>query len=155
MEEKEENQSFRVVDKRRFNPDGSESGTSSDNSSISASSDSSSVTKIANKTANSEIEKKSKKEDQPPVINDIGSNPDINFSAFLMGVYTQILIFLGDIPNPETNQITVNLDIAKQNIQVLSIIEEKTKGNLTPEEEHLFKEILTTVRLQFVKKVKG
>ncbi len=135
MEEKEESQGFKVVDKRRFGSDGSESEVSKP------------VQEVADKNVTGEKIEKKEETFMPP--------QEINFSAFLMGVYTQTLIFLGDIPHPETNLLSSNLEAAQQNIAVLSIIEEKTKGNLTPEEEHLFKEILTTVRLQFVKKAKS
>jgi hypothetical protein len=162
MEEKEESQSFRVVDKRRFTSEASasgdagsipplsgESGRASGGSDTTKHDDTEKETKKTMTEASASDENKvstKERENIPP--------HEINFSAFLMGIYTQILIFLGDIPNPETNLVSVNLEAAKQNIAVLSIIEEKTKGNLTPEEEHLFKEILTTVRLQFVKKIK-
>jgi hypothetical protein len=150
MEEKEESQSFKVVDKRRFSADGSESADTESTASghdagVSSVQSEGSVSETS--TGKVSPEESSVKEQQAEKV-----SQEINFSAFLMGVYTQTLIFLGDIPNPETNLVSVNLEAAKQNIAVLSVIEEKTKGNLTPEEEHLFKEILTTVRLQFVKK---
>jgi hypothetical protein len=151
MEEKEENQTFKVVDKRRFNSEGSSANSVTENVNDHVTGPSGGNVIPEAESGNQKPVKDSEDHAQKP-----SSVPpqEINFSAFLMGIYTQTLIFLGDIPNPETNLVSVNLEAAKQNIAVLSVIEEKTRGNLTAEEEHLFKEILTTLRLQFVKKAK-
>jgi hypothetical protein len=147
MEEKEENQSFKVVDKRRFTSEGDSSeGSSGEVHSGSEVSGSLTDSKEQTKVASDERAASDRRSAHPQ---------EINFSAFLMGIYTQTLIFMGDIPNPETSLTSVNLEAGKQNIDILSIIEDKTKGNLSPEEEHLLKEILTTLRLQFVKKTKA
>lgn len=150
MSEKEENEGFRVVDKRRFSSDGAVSSGASSSEEVSSSAASNkSVAKETSSSDTASAAKDSAGKDTAGY-----ADQEINFPAFLMGIYTQTLIYMGDIPHPETNQHMVNLEAAKQNIDILSIIEEKTKGNLTAEEEHLFKEILTTLRLQFVKKNK-
>ena len=128
MSEKEESQEFKVVDKRRF---------SSDGSSVSESSRPDSV---------KEPIKVVKEENQHR------EHEPINFSSFVLGIYTHTLIFLGDIPHPETNEINKNLEAAKQNIDILTILEEKTKGNLNQEESQLMKEVLDMLRLQFISK---
>jgi hypothetical protein len=150
MEENEESQSFKVVDRRRFTSEGDSSEGSSGES------DSGTVVSEpeAEKSSDAHLLSKSDRQKEATSEKRPASSHEINFSAFLMGIYTQTLIFMGDIPNPETNLTSVNLEAGKQNIDILSIIEDKTKGNLSPEEEHLFKEILTTLRLQFVKKTK-
>lgn len=134
-----EQQNFKVVDKRRFSSEGE-----------------SNEIDVSKSARSAEPENRSSIEDEP--MSSIGNNEmppqEINFPSFLMGMYTQTLIYLGDIPNPDTNKVEQNIDAGKQNIDILSVIEEKTKGNLSPEEEGLFKEILTTLRLQFVKKTK-
>lgn len=57
---------------------------------------------------------------------------------------------LGLAPHPETGKQEVNLNIAKQNIDLLEMIQTKTKGNLTKEEETLLERVLFEVRTKFV-----
>ncbi len=135
MSENEEHSEFKVVDKRRFSSDG-ESLTGN----ISEAAKVSEPVQVKAKTENSGKQNSNKEQE------------GLNFSSFVLGIYTHTLIFLGDIPHPETNEVSMNLDAAKQNIDILTILEEKTKGNLTSEEAHLMKEVLDMLRLQFIGK---
>ena len=56
------------------------------------------------------------------------------------------------IQNPETQTIAVDLVQARQSIDVLALLREKTKGNLSAEEEQLFSSVLSDLRLRFVEK---
>jgi len=138
----DEQHNFKVVDKRRFSSD----GEFNNKESLSNDADSSGASRVNVDSFDDHL--------MSDLKSDPLTSPEINFPSFLMGMYTQTLIYLGDIPSPDTNRIESNLDAGKQNIDILSVIEDKTKGNLSPEEEGLFKEILTTLRLQFVKKTK-
>jgi hypothetical protein len=60
------------------------------------------------------------------------------------------LIFLGKIPHPESNESEVDLEAARMFIDVLEMIEAKTKGNLSAGESRMLQESLMTVRMQFV-----
>jgi hypothetical protein len=62
------------------------------------------------------------------------------------------LIHLGVHQNPETGKITVDLTLARQSIDVLALLREKTRGNLSSEEEQLFTSVLSDLRLRFVEK---
>ncbi len=62
--------------------------------------------------------------------------------------------FLGKIPNPQTGKIDKNLMRVKEIIDLLEILEEKTKGNLTTEEDHVFKSTLSNLRLNYVDEMK-
>ena len=137
----QENQGYKVVDKRRFSESGESLGLASLEGATSLSSQELSPTESAPEL-NSEEQ--------------LGILPqeELNFSSFLFGMYTQTLIYLGDIPHPETNQLATNLDAAKQNIDIMGILEDKTKGNLLNDESKLFEEILNTLRLQYVKNIK-
>jgi len=72
------------------------------------------------------------------------------FMDFLMGVASSAFIHLGLMEHPATGGRRVDLPAAKQSIDMLVMLREKTKGNLTPEEERFFDELLADLRMQFV-----
>jgi hypothetical protein len=74
--------------------------------------------------------------------------PPIDFNTFVLSLSTSALMHLGKLPGSEDD--TVNLAHAKQAIDCISLLEEKTKGNLTGEEERLIGEVLYDLRLRFV-----
>jgi hypothetical protein len=81
--------------------------------------------------------------------------PQPTFSGFLASFFLpQVLTFLGEIPNPETQQRERNLPMAKYLIDTLGIIQEKTRGNLTQEEQTHLDGLLADLRLLYVKAVK-
>jgi hypothetical protein len=57
---------------------------------------------------------------------------------------------MGVTPNPETGQTERNLPLARQNVDLLGLLREKTRGNLTPDEQQLFDSLLSDLRLRFV-----
>jgi hypothetical protein len=77
--------------------------------------------------------------------------PEINFSNFIFSFSTSVLIQLGEIADPVSNTPQKNLPVAKQTIDILGILQEKTKGNLTPDEETLIQNILYDLRMRYVK----
>ena len=77
--------------------------------------------------------------------------PEINFPTFVVSLNASALLHLGAIEDPTTGQKTKNLPMAKQTIDILSMLEEKTAGNLTNEEKNLLKNILYDLRLMYVK----
>jgi len=79
-----------------------------------------------------------------------GPLPEINFSNFIFSLSTSALIQLGEIPDPVNNQTNKNLAMAKQTIDILGMLQEKTKGNLSDDEENLIKNILYDLRMRFV-----
>ena len=77
--------------------------------------------------------------------------PEINFPTFVVSLNASALLHLGAIEDPTTGQKTKNLPMAKQTIDILSMLEEKTAGNLNNEEKNLLKNILYDLRLMYVK----
>ncbi len=77
--------------------------------------------------------------------------PEINFPTFVASLNASALLHLGVIEDPATSQKTKNLSMAKQTIDILSMLESKTEGNLTKEEENMLKNILYDLRILFVK----
>lgn len=81
--------------------------------------------------------------------------PQIDFATFILSLSHSVLMHLGEAPDPETNQVEANLTLAKQNIDILGLLEEKTKGNLTGDEERLLAQVLFDLRLRYVERSKG
>jgi len=83
-------------------------------------------------------------EQEPPL-------PEINFSTFVVSLNASALLHLGAIEDPTTGQTNKNLSMAKQTIDILNLLEEKTVGNLSTEESNLIKNILYDLRIIYVK----
>ncbi len=77
--------------------------------------------------------------------------PPIDFVNFTHSLYISALIQLGEIADPATKESVKNLALAKQTIDLLVMLEQKTKGNLTPEEDKLMEHILYELRMRYVK----
>jgi hypothetical protein len=80
--------------------------------------------------------------------------PTIDFATFVLSLSHSALMHLGEAPNPETNKVVANLALAKQNIDLLGLLEEKTKGNLSGDEERLLAQILFDLRMRYVERSK-
>ena len=77
--------------------------------------------------------------------------PEINFVNFLFSISTSALIQMGEIEDPISQQTVRNLPLAKQTIDLIGMLKEKTKGNLTPDEAKLIENILFDLRMRYVK----
>jgi hypothetical protein len=75
--------------------------------------------------------------------------PPATFASLVQSMMTQVLFYLGDLA-PRGQQPVVDLDMAKHNIDLLGMLEEKTRGNLTPEEQSLLDTTLYEVRMRYV-----
>lgn len=73
-----------------------------------------------------------------------------NFTQFINGFAVQTLVHLGKMSNPVTGQTGVDLPNAKYSIDILGILREKTKGNLTPEEDEYLSNLLRDLRMEYV-----
>ena len=81
--------------------------------------------------------------------------PEANFSMFISGLALQVLMQLGEIPNPVTKKKEKELEQAKYLIDILAMLKEKTANNLTKEEARLFEDTLYDLRMRFVTAAKG
>jgi hypothetical protein len=77
--------------------------------------------------------------------------PKITFSTFMMSLNASALVNLGLIEDPISKTMAKNLPVGKQTIDMLRMLEEKTKGNLTKEEENLLRGILYDLKIAYVK----
>ena len=75
--------------------------------------------------------------------------PPPSFGSLVQSIVTQILFYLGDL-TPRGSEPTINLDMAKHQIDILGVLEEKTKNNLTDEEKHLLDAALYETRMRYV-----
>ena len=79
--------------------------------------------------------------------------PEINFPTFVASLNASALVHLGVIEDPATGSKSKNLPMAKQTIDILSMLEEKTEGNLTPDEKNMLQNILYDLRILYVKEL--
>jgi hypothetical protein len=77
--------------------------------------------------------------------------PKIDFATFVISLNSSALVQLGVLADPTTGEKSKNLSIAKQTIDILGMLEEKTKGNLNADEVHMLKSILYDLRILYVK----
>jgi len=77
--------------------------------------------------------------------------PEINFTSFILSLGTSALIQLGEMEDPFTQKQSKNLPIAKQTIDLIGMLREKTKGNLTSEEGNFLDNVLFDLRMRYVK----
>jgi hypothetical protein len=80
--------------------------------------------------------------------------PEMNFPTFIMSMNASALVHLGVIEDPATGKKESNLLLAKQTIDILTMIEEKTRGNLTEDEEKMLQSILYDLKIIYVKEKK-
>ena len=79
--------------------------------------------------------------------------PEVNFSYFLVSLSSSALLHLGEIGDPQTGQKTKDLALAKHSIDIIAMLKDKTKGNLTDEEQKALESILTDLRWRYVKAI--
>jgi hypothetical protein len=77
--------------------------------------------------------------------------PEVNFSSFLLSLSSSVLLHLGEIPDPQSGGKKKDMALAKQSIDILTLLKEKTAGNLTEEEKNLLENLLYDLRMRFVK----
>ncbi|MEQ1870281.1 MAG: DUF1844 domain-containing protein [Vicinamibacterales bacterium] len=75
----------------------------------------------------------------------------LSFTSFVISLASSAAIHFGDLPDPNTGQIVpVNLEGASQMIEILALLDEKTKGNLSAEERSLLEQVLYELRVRYV-----
>ena len=139
MNKEAEEKGFEVKDRRFFSDEKNE-GHEKNNI---HKSEHVSRTEEANKTKENETQK----DQQIPL-------PEMNFSTFIFSLNSSALFHLGEIPDPVTKKREKNLPLVKQTIDIIGILKDKTKGNLTKEEDVLINNILYDLRIRYVERTK-
>ncbi len=98
----------------------------------------------------------SKKKEQPPreepAPQEEGQNFELNFSTFVLSLTSSAFYHLGDIPDPLTGEKKENLPAVKQTIDILIMLQEKTKNNLDAEESKLLEQLIYELQVKYVAK---
>lgn len=79
---------------------------------------------------------------------------EITFGTFLVGLSTQALVHLGDIADPQSGQPAPDLGAAQQLIDIIGMLEHKTRGNLDRDEAQLIEAILYELRMKYVERAR-
>lgn len=135
MTKEQEEQSFRITDKRGFREDGEVR-----------------TPEASEKTEEQPANKPSSAAEGTPPGQELPPRTPIDFPSYLLTYYTQGLVLLGEVPNPYTNKKEEDVDAARHTIDVLSMLEQKTKGNLTKEEQQLLENVIYELRMKFMAK---
>ena len=136
MEEKMD-KGFTIKDKRTFTQNGEVKETTDDTP----------KKEIPREDKASQSEKEEQKQSSPPP-------PEVNFSSFVLSLSSSALFHFGEIPDPISNQKQRNLPMAKQTIDILGMLKEKTAGNLTEQEDKLLDNLLYDLRMRYINETK-
>ncbi|MFN4896878.1 MAG: DUF1844 domain-containing protein [Pseudomonadota bacterium] len=133
--------SFQVVDKRRFDASGHERDAEGEaTTKISASSTEPESTKTGSVSPGFTMSEATGNDDSEPVA----------FTSFIMSLATQVLVQLGEMPPPQGMEIPLDLESARQTIDIMAMLQRRTKGNLSPEESRFMEEVLHSLRISFI-----
>jgi hypothetical protein len=84
-------------------------------------------------------------------VSDSHEHVQVSFVAFIYSLASNAAIHFGDLPDPVTNERRpMDLEAAEQLIDILAMLEEKTRGNLSAEERQLLDQLLFELRMRFV-----
>lgn len=159
-DDNQEEVTFKVADRRKFNADGSL------REGVVLEADEARTEPAVDVNAPSKKAEGASRSNARPVPSDLEDGDDLDedlpgeddpasFVNFLSTIATNAAAALGAVPHPATGQRTLDLDTGKYWIDVLSMIREKTKGNLHPKEERLFDGLLADMRMQYVTMVRA
>ncbi len=138
-EEKQEGKGFTVQDRRRFSP---ETGEAREDGAE------------AQEAANQASQQTTAAQERVESAAQANALPEIDFSTFVISLSTQVLMHLGEISNPISGKVEGDISVAKQMIDILGMLCEKTRGNLNANEAQLMEGILFDLRMKYVEAVK-
>ena len=129
----DEKKDFVVKDKRVFSQDAQEGETTEETEAV------------------PDVDEEKTEESEQATANEDYPLPEINFPTFIFSLNSSALVNLGVIEDPASNQKAKNLPMAKQTIDILAMMEEKTRGNLSDDEANMLKTMLYELRMLYVK----
>jgi hypothetical protein len=138
MAKEEEDQGFRVTDKRLFDEQGALREEPAESTRKESDADKS----------QGMVDEPGQRGEAPP-----GTGARIDFPSYILSYYTQGLVLLGEVPNPYSKKKEEDLEAARHTVDILGMLKEKTKGNLIPEEEQLLESVLYEVRMKYMAKI--
>jgi hypothetical protein len=142
MEEKKEPESFEVKDKRRFVVDAGGEAKGEESASESGRQQGAASPPGDRKPA-AEPKSEKKKESTSAL-------PEIDFATFILSLSSSALLHLGLVENPVTQKTERNLPLAKQTIDIIVMLRDKTKGNVSTDEANLMENLIADLRMKYV-----
>ena len=76
--------------------------------------------------------------------------PEVTFSTFVLSLASSALMHLGEVPDPDTGKTVRNEVLARNAIDLLTMLDDKTRNGLTPDESKLMRDVLYELRMKFV-----
>lgn len=140
MEEEKKEKGFVIKDRRHFD----ESGTTREEPEPEAD---------RQKPADGPADARDARTEKGPTDAEEAGLPEMNFAGFVLSLSTTAMYHFGDFPDPVTKEAKRNLVAAKQTIDILNILQTKTKGNLDEDEKQLLEGILYELRMRYVKEM--
>ena len=77
--------------------------------------------------------------------------PEVNFTSLIFSLSSTALLHLGELPDPQTHEKKKDILLAKHAIDTIAMLKEKTAGNLAGEEARFIENVLSDLRLRYVK----
>jgi hypothetical protein len=136
-DEGQKSKSFQVVDKRRFDSSGNERSEQVEDSAVQSKG-----------PTTKEVAGEFRMESGEP------TQPEVNFSSFVMSLATQAMVQLGQMAPPPGMDIPVDVESGKGTIDILSMLQQKTRGNLSAEEGKFLEDVLHTLRVAYIRRTK-
>ena len=178
FEEEAERPRIKITDRRKFAADGTPlepdavtppTGTDTESAAPPTSTDAESAALATGADTESVAEPDAIDDPTPPsdVASPSGGAPRIatpqasvadlprDFSAFVQGMYLEAMLYMGAIPDPRSGETVEDTEMAKYKIDLLGMLQEKTDGNLTPEEKQQLEEVLYQLRMIYLQKTQA
>jgi hypothetical protein len=143
MTKEQEEQGFRVTDRRGFREDGEPAAP--------AAGESRQPEQPAGPAGAGTSPKPEAEAGTPPKA-EADAGQVIDFPSYILSYYAQGMVLMGEVPNPYTNKKEEDMDAARHMIDILTMLEEKTRGNLSAEEQKLLENVLYELRMKFMAK---
>jgi hypothetical protein len=135
MTKEQEEQSFKVTDKRGFQEE---------NEPI--------VPEVSENTGAKPTSETSSKKEERALEPEGSPKPPIDFHSYIISYYMQGMVLLGEVPNPYTDKKEEDIEAARHMIDILSMLEQKTKGNLSKEEQQFLESVIYELRIKYMAK---
>ena len=139
-DEGQKSKSFQVVDKRRFDSSGNERSEQ--------------VAEVASSTGHAQPQSTKGIAGEFRMESGDSTQPEVNFSSFVMSLATQAMVQLGQMAPPPGMDIPVDVESGRGTIDILSMLQQKTRGNLTAEESKFLEDVLHTLRVAYIRRTK-
>jgi hypothetical protein len=153
-EEKEQSKGFKVEDRRRFSAEGElkpeHRGADQAEAQVSAGHGTSSATDTG--TGRGQNRQETRASDDFSQRRETA--PEITFATFVVGLSTQALVHLGELPDPHTSQPATDLPAAQQLIDIIAMLENKTRGNLERDEQSMLESSVFFLRMKYVERAR-